>query len=264
MFEVMNYKSNEVEIVTLNDEILFNAKQVGEILEIKDIKSTIRSYNDKQKIRITNSMIENSDVHSMHGRKLNNAGETFLTEAGVYKLVFKSRKPEAEKFTDWIAEEVLPSIRKTGGYIQTAQEDDEQTIMARALLVAQATIEKKQQEMLKLQEENESLINKIEEQQPDVEFSERIQAKNKILYDMQKTSGLLKLGYGNITLFRKLRECGVLKKDNTPYQEHIKRERFEVVVTPYEVKGEEKYSTKTLVTTKGLKWLSDNIEKFNL
>lgn len=52
----------------------------------------------------------------MHFRKLNNAGENFLTESGVYKLVFKSRKPSAEKFADWVADEVLPSIRKHGMY----------------------------------------------------------------------------------------------------------------------------------------------------
>ena len=50
-------------------------------------------------------------------RKLNNAGENFLTESGVYKLVFRSNKPNAEAFTDWVTDEVLPTIRKTGGYV---------------------------------------------------------------------------------------------------------------------------------------------------
>jgi prophage antirepressor-like protein len=40
-----------------------------------------------------------------------------INEAGVYKLVFRSNKPEAEKFSDWVAEEVLPTIRNTGGYV---------------------------------------------------------------------------------------------------------------------------------------------------
>ena len=48
--------------------------------------------------------------------KLNNAGENFLTESGMYKLVFKSNKPKAEKFTDWVTDEVLPAIRKEGKY----------------------------------------------------------------------------------------------------------------------------------------------------
>lgn len=57
-----------------------------------------------------------------HIRKLNNAGENFLTESGVYKLVFKSRKPNAEAFTDWIADEVLPALRKTGSYEMPKQD----------------------------------------------------------------------------------------------------------------------------------------------
>lgn len=68
--------------------------------------------NNKQVIKI-----KNSDMHNLHIRKLNNAGENFLTESGVYKLVFKSHKPNAEAFTDWIVDEVIPTIRKTGGYV---------------------------------------------------------------------------------------------------------------------------------------------------
>lgn len=67
--------------------------------------------NDKQVIKLTNSKIGKTDF-----RKLHNTGENFLTESGVYKLVFKSHKPNAEKFTDWIADEVLPTLRKAGSY----------------------------------------------------------------------------------------------------------------------------------------------------
>ena len=59
----------------------------------------------------------------MHFRKLNNAGENFLTESGVYKLIFKSRKEAAERFQDWVTDEVLPSIRKTGTYIAPSNKD---------------------------------------------------------------------------------------------------------------------------------------------
>lgn len=62
-------------------------------------------------------ILKNSDVRDKDIRKLNNAGEKFITESGVYKLVFKSRKPNAEAFTDWVTDEVLPTIRKTGGYV---------------------------------------------------------------------------------------------------------------------------------------------------
>lgn len=87
--------------------VIFNPKNVADVLGIKDTRSCIRNFTDKQKI-----LVKNSDLHSMHIRKLNNAGEIFLTESGVFKLAFRSRKPEAEKFTDWVTDDVLPQIRK--------------------------------------------------------------------------------------------------------------------------------------------------------
>ena len=136
---------------------------------------------------------------------------------------------------DWIAEEVLPSIRKTGGYIKTNINDDEATIMAKALLVAQSTIDKNKARITELE-------NKIEEQQDDVDFSNRLQSNNKKLYKMQEVAELLKLPYGNITLFRKLRENDILKVSNKPYQEHLNCGRFEVIIHEYFVNGSVKYS----------------------
>lgn len=56
-------------------------------------------------------------------RKLNNRGENVLTESGVYKMIFASRSSEAEKFQDWVTDEVLPQIRRTGGYIQVSENE---------------------------------------------------------------------------------------------------------------------------------------------
>lgn len=111
--ELMIFEGDQVEILELNGEVLFNPYHVGECLELAE--SSVRNYlakmNNKQAV-----LLKNSDVRDKDIRKLNNAGENFLTESGVYKLVFKSRKPSAEKFTDWIADEVLPALRQTGTY----------------------------------------------------------------------------------------------------------------------------------------------------
>ena len=101
-----------MEVFEWEGKVLFNPKHVAECLEIKDVNSSIRNFNDKQVIKLTNSK-----MHDMHFRKLHNTGENFLTESGVYKLIFKSHKEEAEKFQDWVTDEVLPTIRKTGGYV---------------------------------------------------------------------------------------------------------------------------------------------------
>lgn len=124
MNNLMIFEGHEVEVLEVEGQVLFNPYHVGDCLEIKEsaVRMAISKMNDKQVVKLKNSDVnktdsENSDVHNLHIRKLNNAGENFLTESGVYKLVFKSHKPNAEKFTDWIADEVLPAIRKTGGYV---------------------------------------------------------------------------------------------------------------------------------------------------
>ena len=110
---IFYYEDNEVETFEHNGRILFNPYHVGKCLEIGEsgIRNHLANMNENQAVTLYNS-----DVLLKDTRKLNNTGEKFLTESGVYKLVFKSRKPGAEKFTDWIADEVLPAIRKTGGY----------------------------------------------------------------------------------------------------------------------------------------------------
>lgn len=159
--QLMFFEGHEVEVFELSGEVLFNPKHVAECLEIVDVNSSIRKFNDKQVVKV-----KNSDVHSLHIRKLNNAGENFLTESGVYKLVFKSHKPNAEKFTDWIADEVLPTIRKTGGYINNvdlmvntyfSDIPDEQRILVKGLL---SNIEGLQNKNKVLSNENDLLVQK--------------------------------------------------------------------------------------------------------
>ena len=113
MNEIKIFEGHEVEVFELNGTVLFNPYHVGECLELNGeaVRKAMSRMNEKQVVKV-----KNSDVTNNHIRKLNNAGENFLTESGVYKLVFKSRKPNAEAFTDWMADEVLPEIRKTGRY----------------------------------------------------------------------------------------------------------------------------------------------------
>ena len=105
----------------------------------------MRTFNNNQVV-----VIKNSDLHDMHFRKLNNRGEKFLTESGVYKLIFKSDKKEAEKFQDWVTDEVLPEIRKTGGYISTTDDMNDEDILSRALQIANARIEERNKQIKEL------------------------------------------------------------------------------------------------------------------
>ena len=161
MNNLMIFEGHEVEVLEVEGQILFNPKHVAECLEIADVNSSIRNFNEKQIVKLTNSKLQN-----MHFRKLHNTGENFLTESGVYKLVFRSHKPNAEAFTDWIADEVLPAIRKSGGYINNADllvntyfDDipEDQKAIVKGLL---QNIESKQKKITALDKENDLLAER--------------------------------------------------------------------------------------------------------
>lgn len=118
MNNLMIFENKPVEVFELEGQVLFNPYHVGECLELKEsaVRMAISKMNEKQVIKLTNLDVKEIDI-----RKLNNAGENFLTESGVYKLIFKSKKKEAEKFQDWVTDEVLPQIRKTGFYQSEAK-----------------------------------------------------------------------------------------------------------------------------------------------
>lgn len=165
---LMIFEGNDVEVFELNGQVLFNPKNVAEILGIADIKSSIRNFTCNQVIKL-----KNSDVHTMHFRKLNNAGENFLTESGVYKLAFKSRKPEAERFSNWVTDEVLPTIRKHGAYMTS--QTIEKALSSPDFLIQLATKLKEEQEARKLAEQI------IEDQRPKVEYHDDVLNKDGLI-----------------------------------------------------------------------------------
>lgn len=79
----------------------------------------------------------------------------FVNEDGLYDVILDSRKPEAKTFRKWVTSEVLPTIRKTGGYLSTTSTMTDDEIMARALMVAQTTIKQHNERIRQLQSENE-------------------------------------------------------------------------------------------------------------
>lgn len=147
MKNLMIFENKEVEVFEFEGKVLFNPRHVGECLNLTDsaVKMAVLKMNNNQVLKLTNSEVKNIDF-----RKLNNRGENFLTENGVYKLIFKSTKKEAEKFQDWVADEVLPQVRKTGGYISTNENMSDEDILAKALQIANARIEERNKQIKEL------------------------------------------------------------------------------------------------------------------
>ena len=99
------YKDNPVRIIEKDGEPWFVAKDVCHVLGIAKVDSAIRSLDEDEK-----------DAHSMSTLG-GNQDLSVISEAGLYSLIFRSRKAEAKAFKRWVTHEVLPSIRKTGAYL---------------------------------------------------------------------------------------------------------------------------------------------------
>lgn len=100
-----------VDILPIGDNVYFSLNSVASVLGIANPRTSIDTSDADYIVRL-----KNSDVGKTYSRKLNNNGELFLTEAGMYKLVLRSNKPKAEKFQKWVTKEILPNIRRTGRY----------------------------------------------------------------------------------------------------------------------------------------------------
>lgn len=119
-----------VRVVECEGEPWFVAKDVCECLELTDVSKTISLLDDDEKG--TNSIRTPGGEQQM----------LVVSEPGLYSLILRSRKPEAKAFKRWVTHDILPAIRKTGGYLATKPDDTPETILARAVLIAQDTLKR--------------------------------------------------------------------------------------------------------------------------
>ena len=122
----------------------------------------IREYLDADEI--TN--IRTTDIAQNGGK-----APVFVSESGLYSLVLRSRKPEAREFKRWVTHEVLPSIRRTGGYIPTTDADDDMTILAKAVMIGQRTMEAQKQRIAEQSEHIKAL-------EPKARFADAVAASD--------------------------------------------------------------------------------------
>lgn len=173
---LMIFEGNEVEVFEWNGKVLFNPRHVGECLDIspEGVRKAITRMNENQVIKLTNSKVTDSNF-----RKLHNTGENFLTESGVYKLIFKSKKKEAEKFQDWVTDEVLPSIRKHGMYATDDLLNDPDL-----MIKAANKIKEEKEGRLKAESQVKELTDKVVKLSIDVNNLEKRTVKGTTLTDI--------------------------------------------------------------------------------
>lgn len=138
------FEGNKVRALADGDEVMFVASDIAKILGYRDAANLARNLDDDE--RGIHEVSTPSGMQNM----------TVLTESGLYRSILNReiayvKEPEAQafvkRFQRWVTHEVLPQIRKTGGYIPAGDADSDEDIMARAVLVAQKTIERKNQQL---------------------------------------------------------------------------------------------------------------------
>lgn len=197
---------------TLKDgQPLFVAIDVCKALEIDPTATRRLDDDEKNTLRLTQGTSGNPNV-------------TVITEPGLYTLILGSRKPEAKAFKRWVTHEIIPSIRKTGGYISGQETMSDADLMAKALLVAQRQIEERERT--------------IERMKPKEIFADAVSASHTsiLMGDMAKLLKQNGIDVGQKRLFEWMREHGYLIRQrggswNLPTQRSMEQQLFEVKET---------------------------------
>lgn len=199
-----------------DDEPMFVAKDVCAALSIAPTAAS-RLDEDEKGLRLTQTPGGEQNV-------------LLVTEPGFYRLVLKSRKPEAKAFQRWVTHEVLPALRRDGGYmVARADETPEQT-MARAVLLAQQTIDRQKSRIAGLEAENE-------EMRPKALFADAVAASDGtcLIGEFAKMLRQNGVSIGQNRLFAMLREDGYLGKvgqnRNVPTQRSMELGLFRIKET---------------------------------
>lgn len=194
---------------------LFLAKDVAEWIEHSNPRVMLNTVDENEKVV--------NNVYTLGGVQ----ESWFLTEDGLYEILMQSRKPIAKAFKKEV-KTILKEIRKNGGYIVTSEKDSDEEIMAKALLVAQRTIERKNEKIKELE-------TKIEEDKPKILFADAVEtSKTTILIgEMAKILKQNGIDIGQNKLFAWLRENGYLIKRqgsdyNMPTQKSMDMKLFEI------------------------------------
>lgn len=192
----------------------FVGKDVAEALGYANTKDALASHADEEDKRI----IQRSENATFD---IPNRGLTIINESGLYSLILSSKLPSAKAFKRWITHEVIPSIRKTGGYIEGQEHMSDADLMAKALLVAQRQIEQRDKQ--------------LQEMQPKALFADSVCASSTsiLIGELAKILKQNGVATGQNKLFAWMRDNGYLIRRkgadyNMPTQRSMEMQLFEI------------------------------------
>lgn len=216
-----NEEFGEIRTVTINDEPWFVGQDVADALGYKNQSDALAKHvseDDKQ-------VILKSQITTL--AYVPNRGFTIINESGLYALIFGSKMESAKRFKRWVTSEVLPSIRKNGGYIAGQENLTDDELLAKALVVAQNKIEERDKIIAQKQK-------CIEQMKPKEVFADSVaSSKQSILIgDLAKLICQNGHSIGQKRLFQWMRDNGYLVRNgssyNMPMQRYVEQGLFEV------------------------------------
>lgn len=221
------FEGNKVRTLADGDEVMFVASDIAKILGYRDAANLARNLDDDE--RGIHEVSTPSGTQNM----------TVLTESGLYRSILNReiayvKEPEAQafvkRFQRWVTHEVLPQIRRTGGYIPTTDADDDMTILAKAVMIGQRTMEAQKR---RIAEQSEH-INALE---PKARFADAVAASDGtcLIGELAKMLRQNGLDIGQNRLFEILRQDGYLGKTgsnrNVPTQKAMDLGLFRIKET---------------------------------
>lgn len=260
--QLMMFEGREILILLADDvdfkfegDFLIHAGDVAVILAYAKTENVYRHCKQKHIYVVKNANISDSPIRVI--RKLNNAGESFISNLSLNRVLGKTEMPKAEPFQDWLYEDMLPSVQKYGGYLTPSKIEevlnDPDTIIR---LATQLKHERK---------EKQALNAKIEQQQPLVGFAEIcLQSDQSIkVRDLAHSLTSHGVNIGQNKLFIKLREWDfICKKSTEPTQRGINQGLFEVVQGVKKKPNGDPFMWRTpYVTVKGQVHIADRLKK---
>ncbi len=205
-----NKEFGEIRTVNIDGEPWFVGKDVAEILGYSDTSDAMKKHVDDDD-KLTRHFADSGQKRAMY----------IINESGLYSLILSSKLPNAKRFKRWVTSEVLPSIRKNGGYIAGQENMSDDELMARALQVAQNKILERDKQ--------------IETMKPKAIFADAVAASHTsiLIGDLAKLISQNGVSIGQKRLFKWLRDNGYLIKRegsdrNMPTQRSMEMKLFEV------------------------------------
>lgn len=245
MNDIKIFKSAEfgsVRTVTIGEEPYFVGKDVAQILGYKDTSDALKKHVDEED-KLTRRFADSGQNREMY----------IVNESGLYSLILSSKLESSKRFKRWVTSEVLPSIRKSGGYIAGQEQMTDNELMAKALLVAQKQIDERNAQ--------------IESMRPKAIFADAVSASDTtiLIGELAKLLRQNGVDIGQNRLFSWLRENGYLiKRNGTDYNTPTQKSQELGILSVKETvinhsDGSMKITKTTKVTGKGQQYF---INKF--